>query len=58
LRKIGKRKNGILKDEFFLDHTFFSKKLAQMATKSAIKIYNNEKLHLSLGYKTPNSKIE
>lgn len=49
------RINGILKDEFFLDQTFFSKKNAQTATKSAIKIYNNERLHLSLGYKTPNS---
>jgi transposase InsO family protein len=49
------RINGILKDEFFLDQTFFSKKHAQTATKSAIKIYNNERLHLSLGYKTPNS---
>ncbi len=27
------RINGILKDEFFLDQTFFSKKLAQTATK-------------------------
>jgi transposase InsO family protein len=49
------RINGILKDEFFLDQTLFSKKHAQTATKRAIKIYNNERLHLSLGYKTPNS---
>ena len=52
---IAERVNGILKDEFYLDLTFFSTKLAQRATKNAIKLYNNERLHLSLDYKTPNS---
>jgi transposase InsO family protein len=51
---IAERVNGILKDEFYLDQTFFSKKAASNATDNAINIYNNKRLHLSLGYKTPN----
>lgn len=50
---IAERVNGILKDEFYLDQTFFSKKAAIYATDNAIYIYNNKRLHLSLGYKTP-----
>ncbi len=52
---VAERVNGILKDEFYLDQTFYSTKYAIMAVKNAIKLYNNERLHLSLGYKTPNS---
>jgi putative transposase len=51
---IAERVNGILKDEFYLDQTFFSKKAASNATDNAINIYNNKRLHISLGYKTPN----
>ncbi|MFC0879021.1 IS3 family transposase, partial [Saccharicrinis sp. FJH2] len=51
---IAERVNGILKDEFYLDQTFFSKKIASKATHNAIYIYNNKRLHISLGYKTPN----
>lgn len=51
---VAERVNGILKDEFYLDQCFFSTVHAKRATKSAIKIYNNKRLHLSLGYKTPN----
>jgi len=51
---IAERVNGILKDEFYLDQTFFSKRAASMATNNAIYIYNNKRLHISLGYKTPN----
>ena len=50
---IAERVNGILKDEFYLDQCFFSKKSATEATNNAINIYNNKRLHLSLGYKTP-----
>ena len=46
--------NGILKDEFYLDQTFASVEEAKRATKNAIKLYNSKRLHLSLGYKTPN----
>jgi len=50
---IAERVNGILKDEFYLDQCFFSTAHACNATKNAIKIYNSKRLHLSLGYKTP-----
>jgi putative transposase len=51
---LAERVNGILKDEFYLDQCFFSTQHACIATKSAIEIYNSKRLHLSLGYKTPN----
>ena len=50
---IAERINGILKDEFYLDQTFFDVSHAQRATKNAIKLYNELRLHLSLNYKTP-----
>jgi transposase InsO family protein len=52
---IAERVNGILKDEFYLDQCFFSTEHACKATKNAIKVYNSKRLHLSLGYKTPNT---
>lgn len=51
---LAERVNGILKDEFYLDQCFFSTHHASKATKNAINIYNFKRLHLSLGYKTPN----
>jgi len=51
---IAERVNGILKDEFYLDQTFFSVVHAKKAAKNAIKLYNSKRLHLSLEYKTPN----
>ncbi len=51
---MAERVNGILKDEFYLDQTFTSVVQAKKATKNAIKLYNNKRLHLSLDYKTPN----
>lgn len=50
---IAERVNGILKDEFYLDQSFECLDHAKRATKSAINIYNNKRLHLSLGLKTP-----
>jgi ACT domain-containing protein len=55
---LAERVNGILKDEFYLDQCFFSTNHACIAAKNAIKIYNNKRLHLSLGYKTPNMVFE
>lgn len=52
---VAERVNGILKDEFYLDQTFFNLKSAEKATKNAINIYNNKRLHVSLQYKTPNA---
>jgi len=50
---IAERVNGILKDEFYLDQTFANLDLARKACEKAIETYNNKRLHLSLGYKTP-----
>jgi putative transposase len=51
---LAERINGILKDEFYLDQTFDSMAHAKRATKNAINLYNEIRLHLSLDYKTPN----
>jgi putative transposase len=51
---VAERVNGILKDEFYLDQTFYSIAQAKKATKNAINLYNSKRLHLSLDYKTPN----
>ena len=51
---MAERVNGILKDEFYLDQTFMNTAHAKKATKNAIKLYNEVRLHLSLEYKTPN----
>lgn len=51
---VAERVNGILKDEFYLDQTFDSLQHAKRATKNAINLYNEIRLHLSLDYKTPN----
>jgi len=51
---LAERVNGILKDDFYLDQCFFSTDHACIAAKNAIEIYNSKRLHLSLGYKTPN----
>ncbi len=52
---VPERVNGILKDEFYLDQCFFSTVFAKHAAKSAIKIYNNKRLHVSLAYRTPST---
>ena len=51
---VAERINGILKDEFYLDQTFDSLQHAKRATKNAINLYNEIRLHLSLNYRTPN----
>ena len=51
---VAERVNGILKDEFYLDQIFFNFEHAKKATKNAIDIYNNKRIHLSLQCKTPN----
>lgn len=51
---LAERINGILKDEFYLDQTFMNTNHAKRATKNAIKLYNEIRLHLSLDFKTPN----
>ena len=51
---LAERVNGILKDEFYLDQTFSNINHAKRATKNAINLYNEIRLHLSLNFKTPN----
>ena len=51
---MAERVNGILKDEFYLDQVFTDVAHAKRATKNAIKLYNEIRLHLSLNYRTPN----
>ncbi|HOY71801.1 MAG TPA: IS3 family transposase [Tenuifilaceae bacterium] len=50
---VAERVNGILKDEFFLDQCFLDLKQARKAAADAVRIYNFKRLHVSLGYKTP-----
>ena len=50
---IAERLNGILKDEFYLDHTFANVAHAKAVAKNAINLYNEVRLHLSLDFKTP-----
>lgn len=50
---VAERVNGILKDEFYLDQTFFSTQAAKRTTKNVINLYNSKRLHVSLNYKTP-----
>lgn len=44
---------GILKAEFLLDDTFKNISMVKKALKEAVLIYNEERPHLSLNYKTP-----
>ncbi len=55
---VAERVNGIIKDEFYLDQCFATTELAKLATKNAIKVYNEKRLHLSLGYKTSKMVFE
>lgn len=53
---VAERVNGILKDEFYLNQTFASKRLAVKAIEQAIRVYNEVRPHLSLQMKTPAQK--
>jgi transposase InsO family protein len=50
---IAERVNGILKQDFLLDEKFIDKAAAMKAVKEAIKTYNNDRPHWSLGLCTP-----
>lgn len=53
---IAERVNGILKTEFYLDGTFRSIEQARRAIMQSIYIYNNIRLHTTLGMVTPSLK--
>lgn len=50
---VAERVNGILKYEFGLRKTLPSLEVAQKMIQQAVDIYNNKRLHWSLGLKTP-----
>lgn len=50
---VAERVNGILKDEFLLGERLVSYVIAKKMVKEVIKVYNNKRLHMSLGYQTP-----
>ena len=51
---LAERVNGILKTEFMLGETLVSFEVAKELVDEAVKIYNNERPHLSLNYRIPN----
>jgi len=50
---VAERVNGILKTEFLLGERLQSVQVAQKLATEAIKTYNQQRLHLSLDYQTP-----
>ena len=55
---IAERINGILKKEYRLDHHFGSKEEALKAVREAIRLYNDDRPHWSLGLRTPSEVYE
>lgn len=53
---VAERINGILKEEFMLNHTFKNYIHAKQAVIEAVKSYNELRPHISLGYLTPDQK--
>ena len=50
---IAERVNAILKIEYLLEQKFKTKQQAGSSVKEAIKIYNEERPHMSIIYQTP-----
>ena len=50
------RVNGILKQEFMLGVTLTSFAIAKKLVKESVKIYNEERPHMSINYLTPQAK--
>lgn len=50
---LAERVNGILKEEFKLDNRFKTKQHAIRAVKQTVYLYNTERKHMKLKYKTP-----
>jgi len=51
---IAERINGIIKEEYLLNHVVKNLKQAKQLLKSVINLYNNERPHMSIGNLTPN----
>jgi len=52
---LAERINGILKQELGLGRKLATIEQARKIVREAVEIYNGERLHMSLGYQTPNS---
>jgi putative transposase len=52
---IAERINGIIKEEYLLNHVVKNLKQAKQLLKSVINLYNNERPHMSIGNLTPNT---
>jgi len=50
---IAERVNGILKIEYLLDKKYPNYKELKKSVNAAVKLYNEERPHMSLGYETP-----
>ena len=50
---VAERVNGILKIEFLLEQKFKTKEEAKIFVRESIKIYNEERPHMSIGYEIP-----
>jgi transposase InsO family protein len=50
---IAERVNGILKIEYLLDRKYPNYKELKRAVDVAVKLYNEKRPHMSLGYETP-----
>jgi putative transposase len=53
---LAERVNGILKDELLLGEILPSYEVAKQMVEEAVTIYNEERLHMSIGYVTPHQK--
>ena len=53
---MAERVNGILKNELMLGEKLPSHKIAKKMVQEAVKIYNEERLHMAIGYVTPEQK--
>lgn len=50
---VAERLNGILKHEFMLKRVFPDFAVAAEAVREAVRVYNHQRLHAALGYRTP-----
>ena len=53
---MAERVNGILKEELMLGDMLPSYEIARQMVEEAVQIYNEERLHMSIGYVTPQQK--
>ncbi len=53
---LAERVNGILKEELMLGERLPTYQIAKKMVDQAVKIYNEERLHMSIGYVTPQQK--